>query len=94
MDSTPAPTVDQICDAIGRRQIADAIGVRLTSVSNAVTDGQFPARWYDVVEGLCAAKGLDCPRRLFSFVRPEPCETLSDESSHDNPSDNCATGAA
>lgn len=69
MDSiAPPATVERICDAIGRRQIADAIGVRLTSVSNAVADGRFPARWYYVLNQLASDAGLQVPHHLFSFV--------------------------
>ncbi|XQZ50238.1 hypothetical protein E2977_14615 [Paracoccus yeei] len=70
MDHTHAPSVGTVCDALGRRRVAHAVGVRLTSVSNAVTAGIFPARWFDVIDGLCRAEGIPCPRSLFAFVRP------------------------
>lgn len=68
MDTVQPRSVEQICDTIGRRQIAAAVGVGVTSVSNAVVDGRLPARWFHIVDGLCAAKGLPCPRNLFSFA--------------------------
>ncbi len=76
METPHCPSVSSICDTIGRRRIALALRVTLTSVSNHVTAGLFPARWFDVIEGLCLARGLECPRTLFSFVRPD--EELSD----------------
>lgn len=71
MERAHAPSVASICDALGRRAIADAVGVRLTQVSNSVTAGQFPARWFDVIDRMCAGAGLSCPRHLFSFVAIE-----------------------
>lgn len=94
-------TVQSICDALGRRRIADAIGVRLTSVSNAIVDGRFPARWFHVVDRLCAESELPCPHQLFTFVGAasalEPCpdtSTLNQEPSHDTSSAKTAPDAA
>lgn len=87
MDSDRNITVEDICEAIGRRLIADSIGVGLTSVSNAIVDGRFPARWFHVMDRLCTAASLPCPRRLFTFVGADapahhPVETQT-ESSND-----------
>ena len=71
MERIYAPSVSAICDVIGRKRIADVIGVRVTSVSNAVSCGQFPARWFDAIEKLCADAGIACPRHLFSFAGVE-----------------------
>lgn len=81
MDQFHASSVALICDALGRRRIAVAVGVKLTSVSNAVTAGIFPARWFDVIDGLCREASLDCPRTLFAFVRSS--ETADPTTSED-----------
>lgn len=95
-------TVEDICEALGRRTIAEAIGVRLTSVSNAIVDGRFPARWFHVVDGLCAKSMVPCPRRLFTFVGTERAKsfpemlpsTSNQETSHDKPHAKTASDAA
>jgi hypothetical protein len=72
MDTHSAPqiTAKTICDAIGRKVIADHIGASLTAVSNASTDGKFPARWYPGIRELCAAAEHPCPDEAFNFVIP------------------------
>ena len=94
-------TVENICEALGRRTIADAIGVRLTSVSNAIVDGRFPARWFHLVDHLCAERGLPCPRRLFTFVGADEASasrqlspTPNQETSHDLSQSDASSDAA
>lgn len=60
-------TVKIICDRIGRRPMAQALGVRPTAISNAVSEGMFPARWFVVVRRMCGERGIDCPEALFNF---------------------------
>lgn len=74
----PSLTVGDLCDVIGRKVIARHIGVGLTQVSNAAVEGRFPAKWFDVIEKLCARRGVDCPRELFSFTRLPAAETSED----------------
>ena len=62
------PTAADICDALGRKAIAERIGVGLTAVSNASVLGQFPAYWYLAIREMCAESGLPCPDAMFSFV--------------------------
>lgn len=78
MERIYAHSVSSICDALGRKKIADVIGVRLTSVSNAVSCGQFPARWFDAIEKLCADADIACPRHLFSFAGVEKAQVVMD----------------
>jgi hypothetical protein len=61
-------TVSEICDAIGRQKIAQAVGVKPTAVSNAVAEARFPAKWFIVLSGMCQEIGLDCPADLFAFT--------------------------
>ncbi len=70
MDDAPKFNAKTICDAIGRKAIADHIGASLTAVSNASTEGKFPARWYRGIRDLCAGAGIPCPDDAFNFIRP------------------------
>lgn len=56
--------------AIGRRQLAQATGVGLTAISNAVVRNKFPASWYLAAQDLAAAKGIPCPPDLFGMKAP------------------------
>jgi hypothetical protein len=64
-------TTSQFADAVGRKNIASAVGVELTAVSNAVVKGSFPASWFDALEALAALTGTDCPRSIFGFKRKD-----------------------
>ena len=57
-----------LADALGRKRMADAIGVGLTAVSNAVVRNTFPASWFIVCKSLAEESGIECPPDLFSFV--------------------------
>lgn len=59
-----------IADQIGQRQIATALGVGTTAVSNAVVRGSFPTSWFLVVKRLCDERGVDCPETAFNFKLP------------------------
>lgn len=61
-------TVSELADRIGRKNIAEAAGVGLTAVSNAVVRGSFPATWFIVVSDLAAKVGAECPPCLFKMV--------------------------
>lgn len=63
-------SVSEICDAIGRAKLAALLNVKRSAVSNAAVSGQFPAKWFDVVDVEAERLGIDCPRSLFAFVRP------------------------
>lgn len=90
MVDTLHPTTVEICNAIGRSLIAAHLNVRVTAVSNAVTDGRFPARWFLVMTKLCSEHGIPCPKELFNFVPPIP----NQEPSHDTSSAKTAPDAA
>ena len=60
----------RLADKIGRRNIALAVGVGITAVSNRTVLGQFPASWFDCLEQLCDSVGEDCPRKIFNFKTP------------------------
>lgn len=68
MKHVTSPTVAQICEAIGRDAIARSVDVKPNSVSNAIADNRFPARWFIAVKELCDAAGMPCPAHLFHFA--------------------------
>lgn len=59
----------EVADFLGRVPIARAVGVGETAVSNAVSQGKFPARWYLAVRNLLNERGEECPDHLFRFER-------------------------
>lgn len=91
MAETSHPTTAEICDALGRSTIAAHLKVRVTAVSNAVTDGKFPARWFLVMSKLCEDHGLLCPKELFTFV---PSPSSNQENSHDLSQPDASSDAA
>lgn len=60
-------TTGEVADTLGRAVIAQRVGVGLTTVSAAVTEGVFPASWYLEMKALGAEKGIDIPDTLFRF---------------------------
>lgn len=60
-------TTEKIADALGRKEMAQALGVGLTSISNAVVRGSFPASWFFVVTRLAGDAGVSCPPCLFQM---------------------------
>lgn len=61
-------TVEAICDVLGRVPVALRVGVNKTAVSNAVTQGKFPSKWYLVLSEMCREAGIECPTELFTFT--------------------------
>ena len=59
-----------LAKALGRKNIAAAVGFRPTAVSNAVVRGWFPATWFIAVSELAAKAGVECPPELFKMVIP------------------------
>lgn len=57
-----------IVAAVGRKNLRDRLSVGDTAITNALTRGCFPARWYLVVKAECDSLGLECPESLFGFV--------------------------
>ena len=58
-----------LADAIGRKTIAEALGVGGTAVSNAVVRGSFPPSWYLVIKDLAEGAKCEtlCREDLFHF---------------------------
>lgn len=60
-------TASDLADALGRKTIADALGVLPTAVSNAVVRGWFPSSWFLAVKAIADAEGRECPPELFKM---------------------------
>lgn len=63
-------TASELADALGRKNIAEAVGVGPTAVSNAVVRESFPPAWYIAVSSLAVPLGVPCPPELFNMVIP------------------------
>lgn len=62
--------VADVATAIGRANLAKALSVRATAVSQAIVRGHFPASWFLVVTAMAAEAGFECPVTAFNFVTP------------------------
>lgn len=60
-------TASELADAIGRKRMADTLGVGVTAVSNAVVRGWFPSSWFLAVKNMAEAEGQECPPSLFKM---------------------------
>lgn len=67
-------TASELARALGRKNIAEATGVGLTAVGNAVVRGWFPATWFMVLSDLAKKAGQPCPPELFKMI-PTPINT-------------------
>ena len=65
--SEPKSQVQKICDEVGRKRIAEKLGLGKAAIGNAVRDGVFPPSWYMEVKQLCDVDGIDCPLEAFNF---------------------------
>jgi hypothetical protein len=64
-------TPSNIADALGRSQMAEALGVGKTAVSNAVVRGKFPPSWFLVISRMAAGLEIPCPPSAFGMVTPK-----------------------
>ena len=60
-------TTLEIANALGRANMAKVLGVGMTTISAAVSDGMFPASWYLTIKALGAKQGVKVPDELFRF---------------------------
>lgn len=67
----------KFADAIGRKKMAESLGVGLTAVSNAVSRGKFPASWFTVCETLAEIEGVECPPALFGHKVPHTPQNVN-----------------
>ncbi|NNV47298.1 hypothetical protein GTF97_07910 [Roseobacter sp. HKCCD8767] len=59
-----------ICDKLGRHILIESLGVSKAALSNALTAGVFPSRWFSVVKRECEKRDIPCPDAAFSFIKP------------------------
>ncbi len=64
-------TTADIVHAIGRDSLQRRLRLSPQSVSDAIRDGKFPARWFGPMEPLAAEKGIPLPRDLFHWREGE-----------------------
>ncbi len=57
-------------NAVGRANLAKAVGVGMTAISNAVVRGWFPPSWFVAAKALADEKGVECPPDLFGMKLP------------------------
>ena len=60
-------TANQLADALGRKTMAESLGVLPTAVSNAVVRGGFPPSWFMACKRLADAAGEECTIALFNM---------------------------
>lgn len=63
----PSLTASAICDALGRKAIAERLNVGATAVSNASAENRFPASWYAAIKDMCEAAEIACPLDAFNW---------------------------
>jgi hypothetical protein len=74
-------TSHQFADAVGRKNLAKAVGVGAPAVSNAVERGVFPASWYEVGRALAIEADVDCPPELFGQKSLHTSQFVNDATS-------------
>lgn len=70
MDKTKS--AKKIADDLGRAEIARAVGVGKTAVSNKVVRGVYPAQWFIAMKALSDEREYELPVEVFDFSTPEP----------------------
>ena len=61
-------TVPHIVKSVGRKSLAEKLGVGVTAIHNAEADGIFPASWRDVLEAQGEDIGLDINSTEFKHL--------------------------
>lgn len=59
---------ETLATALGRKNIAAALNVLPTAVSNAVVRGSFPPSWFIACKRLADEIGVECPPELFKMM--------------------------
>lgn len=60
-------TVSDILKAIGRKPLAEQLGVTVNAVGMAAINNSFPASWHMKVTELAGEKGIEVPYELFNW---------------------------
>lgn len=61
----------KILDTLGRKRVADALGVKMNAVHMAASD-RMPGFWYRPIAELCEAEGIECPLDAFRWKGDQP----------------------
>lgn len=70
-------TASEFADAVGRKEIADKLGVGTTAVSNAVVRGVFPSSWFFILQELSNDLDVECPPELFNMRTPKNSQNVN-----------------
>ncbi len=60
-------TVPEVYEKIGRARIQKQLDLKASSLTDALTDGRFPARWYAPMKKMAEEDGLELPLSLFHW---------------------------
>ncbi len=60
-----------VISAIGRAEIAEALDIKIGTVSAAYVSNKIPAPWFPTIKRLAREKGISVPAGLFSWRMPE-----------------------
>jgi hypothetical protein len=63
-------SIRKMTDDLGVDNLASRLRVTTHSIRHARVTGLFPASWFDVIDGMCRERKMDCPRDLFNFKAP------------------------
>lgn len=66
----PETSVKEIVDALSSSTIISELKVTKQSLTSAKRNNKFPAKWYWPILRLCEIKGIECPKSLFAFIKP------------------------
>jgi len=84
MDARTPRTAAEVADMVGRGNIAAAVGVGLTAVSNAVArDKRFPPSWYLALAKLASDRGFTLAPELCGMkganqtIVPQPVDNVN-----------------
>ena len=58
----------KIVNTVGRSAIKRALGVSESAISQAKTDGYFPASWFSEIQRLCRGR-MACPHEAFNMKK-------------------------
>ena len=62
-------TVKNVADELGRSNMAHQLGVGLTTISAAISEGVFPSAWYMTLRAMSEAHDVDIPDNLFRWKK-------------------------
>lgn len=63
-------TVDEIIERFGRPRLRKLLGVTNSSLSDAISAGTFPARYYKPMKDEAEAEGWELPIDRFNWRQP------------------------